>query len=129
MRHPLSDEIITAIKAALKQFGEYNYYDKGPDEVMETEELLSKMEALSDEDLAKVCCDLIEYEHGQEWIDHSVEDFDFDFDYVKQYIKDEGVKVEEGSYFSDDDDNDDESEPIQVPLQSIGSILKGFEKK
>lgn len=42
----LKTEIVKAIKHALKQFGEYQYHDKGPTEVMDVHSFVEKLNTL-----------------------------------------------------------------------------------
>lgn len=46
----LYKEIRGVVSNAMKQFGEYTYYDKGPDEVIDIEELLDVIKKYSIED-------------------------------------------------------------------------------
>ncbi len=78
----LALEIIQAIKDGLKKFGEYNYYDKGPSEVMFMEKWTKQLRALGAEEAAKVLLVVLQYEHGEPFARHIVVDWDTrdDFD-------------------------------------------------
>lgn len=43
----LADECMHALKIALKKFGEYNFFDKGPQEVMNIDELAARFRTVS----------------------------------------------------------------------------------
>ena len=46
MIHPLTKEIRTKIREAIKEFGTYSYEDKGPHDVMDVGELEDKLKKL-----------------------------------------------------------------------------------
>lgn len=62
MRHPVTEKYIKAIEYALKMFGEYTYYDKGPEEVMDVN--IKPLLKLSQPDRIKVIKELMAYKHG-----------------------------------------------------------------
>jgi len=101
MRHEFSKKITEKIEEALKLFGEYNYYDKGPHEVMDVNPLVAEIEKLSDEELADVCIDLMNHPHGTFFMDSFIEDLEFDYDKVQKIIKDAGIDTTLGNGYWD----------------------------
>lgn len=65
-----SKEIEVEIKKALKQFGEYSYLDKGPDEVMDMDAICKRTEDMSAKQIADV---LAEVRKDKEFGDRFVE--------------------------------------------------------
>ncbi len=63
-RHPLTVKYVKAIKDALKQFGEYHYYDKGAHEVMEVD--FESLLALPQAERVLVIKELMAHKHGQQ---------------------------------------------------------------
>lgn len=59
--HPLASEFLEALKGALNQFGEYSFYDKGVDEVMNTYILTNKLTNLSIQSVAKIFTQILDY--------------------------------------------------------------------
>ncbi len=64
MPNAVGDSIIVEIKKALKQFGTYNYYDKGPEEVMDTSLPLEALLDQTPEEIIVTLLQLKEYEDG-----------------------------------------------------------------
>ena len=56
--NPLTVECIEKIGVALKMFGTYQYDDKGPNEVMNVDELEAKFRALPAKDAAAILLEL-----------------------------------------------------------------------
>lgn len=62
-------ECIGEIKTALKQFGEYSYYDKGPNEVMDMPSICFKrMSDMDAKQIADVLAEVREYKHGERFV-------------------------------------------------------------
>jgi len=53
-----SIEIITAIKLALKEFGEYTYYDKGAAEVMDIPAIVERLKLMTNAEIVAVLGEL-----------------------------------------------------------------------
>ncbi len=64
MLHPLTKEIRTKIREAIKEFGSYSYEDKGPHEVMNMGELETKLKKLSGAELKIVFNELGQTKNG-----------------------------------------------------------------
>lgn len=67
----------TKIKEALRLFGEYPFYDKGPNEVMDIDELVREAKKLPIEELISELKLLATYEHGEPVVSvilHSVDE-------------------------------------------------------
>ena len=61
----LTNECLTELGLALKQFGTYSFDDKGPHEVMDIDPLLSKFRVLPATEAARVLVELSEsHEHS-----------------------------------------------------------------
>jgi len=56
--NPLTAECLDKIGVALKMFGTYQYDDKGPNEVMDVDELETKFRALPAKDAAAILLEL-----------------------------------------------------------------------
>lgn len=64
----VAQECIDAIKFALAEFGRYNYYDKGAEEVMEVRPFASKFRNMSAKDAADVLVEVANHEHGSKFV-------------------------------------------------------------
>lgn len=62
-KHPLAEQYIKEIKAAMKMFGSYSYYDKGPDEVMKVN--WKPLIKLSQQERVQVLKELLAFKDGQ----------------------------------------------------------------
>lgn len=58
-------EIIKDLEAALKMFGTYSYYDKGPHEVMDVESIASELRLISAKDAGTIMKEVGAHEHGE----------------------------------------------------------------
>jgi len=54
-------EITAEIKQAIKQFGEYSYHDKGPQEVMDVDAIRGRMSDMSAEQIADMLAEVRGY--------------------------------------------------------------------
>lgn len=59
-------EIISKLEEALRQFGEYSYYDKGPHEVMDTEAIAIELMSMPAKTAGEVLAGVGEHQHGEE---------------------------------------------------------------
>ncbi len=107
MLHPLTKEIRTKIREAVKEFGSYSYGDKGPHEVMEVGELVDKLKALPEDELRKVHRELNKTEHGEIFVDYVCEPFE---------------KIE-------DADPTAPAPVLVVGLNAVDDFIKSFKKK
>jgi hypothetical protein len=81
------NKITTALDEGLKRFGTYNYYDKGPDEIMDVRTLSAQLVVLSKEDITFVLNGVKNYgEHGEHLANSFLVDLqdlpDSDWDYI-----------------------------------------------
>ena len=60
-----SKSIILDIKSALKQFGEYSYYDKGPSEVMDMDSYYREFKSMTPGDTEKILLEVLKNKHGE----------------------------------------------------------------
>jgi len=62
------DQVLSLIKKsideAIREYGEYHFFDKGPYEVLDYDSLLNEMKSLSEEDSIKIINDLDDYGDG-----------------------------------------------------------------
>lgn len=62
------DQILSLIKnsidESIQKFGSYNFFDKGPWEVLDYDTILNEMKSLDPTDAVKVCEEL--YSHGND---------------------------------------------------------------
>ena len=72
-----SKTIIKDIKTALDQFGTYTYYDKGAEEVMDMYSYLNKASKMDADELAKILLEVLDYEHGSQFVSCLLCDLDF----------------------------------------------------
>lgn len=56
------------IKEAIKKFGEYNYFDKGPDEVMDMNSIMSRMKDMNGEQILSLLEEIVTDEYGAEFV-------------------------------------------------------------
>lgn len=77
------------IKEALKMFGEYPYYDKGPHEVMDIDELVREAEKLPIEELISELNLLAAYEHGEPAVNAILHSVDEDQKFEKLFEDDD----------------------------------------
>jgi len=56
------------IEEALKKFGEYNYYDKGAEEVISMDVVAEKMKDMSTQQVIDLLLDVLKYKHGEEFV-------------------------------------------------------------
>jgi len=101
MRHEVSKKLIKELHRSIKQFGEYNFYDKGVDEIMDVSPYDDLIRDLPFEEFMDVVCDLMEDKYAKEFATNYCEDTDYDFDEMKDFVIKEGVKIEDYTYFSD----------------------------
>ena len=66
-------DITDSLEVALKQFGTYNYYDKGVDEIFNAHPIEEYLKTLSGKDAGKLMKEVAKHEHGQHLIDHLAE--------------------------------------------------------
>ncbi len=62
MKNKLAQESLKAIGVAFKQFGEYSFFDKGPQEVMDVGSLVEKYRTLSAEEAGAAILELAQSE-------------------------------------------------------------------
>lgn len=65
-------ECIEAIKEALKDFGEYTYYDKGASEVIEVGHYSNSFRSMTAKDTAQVLLEVLKYEHGEPFVSDAI---------------------------------------------------------
>ena len=58
-----------AIKKALKEFGAYSYFDKGPDEVMDLTPFVSSFRKLTNKDRVKILKELARSDEGELFVE------------------------------------------------------------
>lgn len=63
--HPLAKRAIDMLDAALAEFGEYSYYDRGPDEVMDVSALAESIQGLPDAEIRDVLAGICTHPHGE----------------------------------------------------------------
>lgn len=63
--HAIALRTIDDINKALRQFGEYTYYDKGADEVFDVDALVAELRPLSGDEIGQILADVLTYEHGR----------------------------------------------------------------
>lgn len=63
--HPRAIKVIDDINKALRQFGEYTYYDKGAEEVFDVDALVSELRPLTGDEIGQILADVLTYEHGR----------------------------------------------------------------
>jgi len=61
-------ECIAAVRAAIKQFGEYNYFDKGPQEVMDIPAFAKKTSDMTAVQIADVFAAIRQRKYGEEFV-------------------------------------------------------------
>lgn len=61
-------ECLQRIKTAIKQFGEYSYYDKGPTEVMDMVEIDSRMKGMNSKQLGDLLASIRRKKYGVEFV-------------------------------------------------------------
>lgn len=61
-------QCITQINKAVRQFGEHNYYDKGPQEVMDIAAVCKSMEGMTAEQIGDVLNTVKESKHGEQFV-------------------------------------------------------------
>lgn len=99
-------ELDKEIKEALRMFGEYTYFDKGPDEVMFVEKWEQWVKTLSQEDAIAFANYAIEH-------DHKDKRFETFIDSLNDFLPEEWwEKHEEG-----------QSEPVEIEATDLGSLL------
>lgn len=54
-----ASEIKTDIKKAIKQFGEYTYFDKGPREVLDISKYINSFKEMKGEEVSNILFDLL----------------------------------------------------------------------
>lgn len=64
----MDKEIIAAIQAALKRFGEYSYYDKGASEIMDVGVWEKKLNALPLAERVAILESVLDHEHGEQFV-------------------------------------------------------------
>ena len=74
----LKEKIKGQLHSAIKQFGEYNFFDKGPDEVMLIGPIIRDLEQLSLDQIGKVLSGILddEKEYGQHLVDTLITSLD-----------------------------------------------------
>lgn len=68
--------MIAAIKQALKDYGEYTYYDKGPDEVIGMRPWMQRLFALPIPEVVTALEEVLAWEHGEPFVRDIVVDWD-----------------------------------------------------
>lgn len=63
--HPKAIKVVDDINVALRQFGEYTYYDKGAEEVFDVDALVAELRPLSGDEIGQILADVLTYEHGK----------------------------------------------------------------
>jgi hypothetical protein len=63
-----SKECIKIIKEALRQFGEYSYHDKGPDEVIDMNTVLYAFKGMTAKQIADVLAEVRAYKFGDPFV-------------------------------------------------------------
>lgn len=63
-------QVFKELDEALEEFGRYSYYDKGPDEVMDTSPMVIYLKTLSGVDAGKWLKGLCTHKHGERLRDH-----------------------------------------------------------
>lgn len=62
------NEVKREIDKAIKNFGEYNYYDKGPHEVMPLDVLLNKTKDMTGKEIADLLVEVRKHKYGDEFV-------------------------------------------------------------
>jgi len=102
MRHPISKELLKELEENIREFGTYNFYDKGVGEtILDFQEYEKGMQQLPFEEFMQIVCDLLEHKYGKEFATDFCEDSEHNFGRMKQAVEARGIKVENYSYFSD----------------------------
>jgi hypothetical protein len=111
--HTVTQAIINTIEEALKEFGRYSYYDKGADEVMENNTLLIRQ--LPQTDRLTVVKELMDYEHGQNYL----ASFQGDFEVGDEFMSDEEAEA----LYAIIEGEPTTATPVQVPMMTMSQIL------
>ena len=61
-------ECLKRIKTAIKQFGEYSYYDKGPTEVMDMGEIDLQMKDMNSKQIGDLLMCMRKKKYGEEFV-------------------------------------------------------------
>jgi len=88
-------EIIEQLDAALKQFGEYPYYDKGPREVMDVDSIVNRLRPLPGTEAGAILRMVAEeHEHGRHLVNHIAERFEtMPEDWVEEMLRVSGAEI------------------------------------
>jgi hypothetical protein len=65
-------QLLKDLDVALKQFGTYNYYDKGVDEVFDASQAVAHVKTLTAKDAVEFLKNLSKHEHGEHLASHIV---------------------------------------------------------
>lgn len=114
MRNLLSEKLLKDLNKGIRMFGTYNFGDKGVDEVMDIAKYEKAMAELPLKEFMQVVCDLLEDENGKEFATDFCENSEFNFIEMKKIIITEGIKIEDGTFFSDI-----QPTPVRVGLSSF----------
>ena len=68
--------IIKDLEEALEQFGTYNYYDKGVDEVFDYHPIVSELEKMSAKDAGALMVEVGKHKHGPHLVNTLASDLD-----------------------------------------------------
>lgn len=76
----LPKEVLEKLDVALEQFGTYNYYDKGVDEVFDADGAIAHVKTLSSTAAITFLLELAKHKHGEHLVCHMVLCCDTDTD-------------------------------------------------
>lgn len=87
-----AQECCNQIDKALKVFGEYNYYDKGPYEVMDMRKIMKRFNAMPATEVRDVLLEVMKHPHGEKFatvvLDNSQGRSDEEFEIMEQACPD-----------------------------------------
>lgn len=65
---PLAQKALTEMRSALKEFGRYTFFDKGPEEVMNVPKLVNEFRAAGVEPCATAMKEMLDADDGSEML-------------------------------------------------------------
>lgn len=101
-KHQFSERIKEEVKSAVKEFGSYQFDDKGPSEVMDFSRLLSTFSSLTSAEKVQVAKDLSRNQRGSMVLIELMGSVDLTYEEISQMVEEGHMLI--GDWFDESDE-------------------------